>query len=372
MKIISIYILILIIPCYAGAQKNLVIKGTAPFLKNGTEISLVQVLPPRSSQLPLQILTTLNKHTFSFTLKNGGGEYYNLYANGKRADFLLGPGIANILINDSLLREVTIKDNLASKEYDEYYAHFTADSLIKRYNRARNDHNLYINNKNHDTAVEKIKLKIRDSLLPESTKQRIYLVVNWIKNHPNSFINSKILYDQLQYIPDSTLKDTFLEIPAAVRNNNWGKKINYIINNLMIGAKAPIFSQGDVNGKQIDLSSFRGKYVLIDFWASWCKPCRDEYPMLIEIMNKFKNRNFTILGISLDDKKTNWEQAIKEDKLSWTQLSDLKGFKNLVAVKYEIFSIPSIFLLSPEGKIVAKNIYGEELKQTIENFLKQP
>ncbi len=130
-----------------------------------------------------------------------------------------------------------------------------------------------------------------------------------------------------------------------------------------IGRIAMDFTQNDTLGNPVTLSSLRGKYLLIDFWASWCGPCRAENPNLVKVFNKFKDRNFHILGVSLDRPchKDKWMKAIHDDQLAWTQVSDLKFWDNEVAKQYGIKAIPQNLLLDPEGKIIAKNLKGEEL-----------
>lgn len=136
---------------------------------------------------------------------------------------------------------------------------------------------------------------------------------------------------------------------------------------LIIGALAPEFTQNDTLGNPISLASFKGQYILLDFWASWCGPCRRENPNLVDAYNKYKDKNFTILGISLDrpEGKEKWMQAIKDDNLAWAQVSDLKYWNNEVAKLYGIRSIPQSYLLDPEGRIIAINLRGAALHEKL-------
>jgi len=138
-----------------------------------------------------------------------------------------------------------------------------------------------------------------------------------------------------------------------------------------MGSIAPDFVQNDINGVPVRLSSFRGKYVLVDFWASWCGPCRQENPNVVKVYNKYKDKNFTIIGVSLDkaDGKSNWLAAIKSDGLRWTQVSDLKFWNNQVAALYKVTSIPSNFLVDPIGKIIAHDLRGDDLDNKLKEVL---
>jgi peroxiredoxin len=132
--------------------------------------------------------------------------------------------------------------------------------------------------------------------------------------------------------------------------------------------KAPDFALPDTSGKMVSLSSFRGKYVLVDFWASWCAPCRQENPNVVSAYARFKNKNFTILGVSLDQNKNAWLKAIHDDGLYWNQISDLKAWNNEAAALYGVQSIPYNFLIDPDGNIIAEDIRGPELVAALEKI----
>jgi len=136
-----------------------------------------------------------------------------------------------------------------------------------------------------------------------------------------------------------------------------------------IGQISPEIEMPDPNGQMIKLSSLRGKYVLVDFWAKWCGPCRRENPNVVKAYNKYKDKGFEVFGVSLDRNKEDWIQAIEEDGLTWTQVSDLKYFDSKAANDYNITAIPFSILLDPEGKIIAKNLRGAALDKKLEEVL---
>lgn len=138
----------------------------------------------------------------------------------------------------------------------------------------------------------------------------------------------------------------------------------------LLNQQAPELVMNDVNNKTLSISSFKGKYVLVDFWASWCKPCRLENPNVVEAYNQFKNKNFTILGVSLDSEKDSWIEAIQKDGLIWNHMSDLKQWESDAVSKYKIEGIPFNVLLDPQGKIIASNLRGTDLVSTLHQFIK--
>lgn len=141
-------------------------------------------------------------------------------------------------------------------------------------------------------------------------------------------------------------------------------------NLIPVGSEAPDFTQNSPEGKPISLSSLRGKVVLIDFWASWCRPCRMENPNVLRVYNKYHNKGFEILGVSLDKTKEAWTGAIKQDGLPWKHVSDLQFWNNAVAQQYGVSAIPYTVLVDREGKVLAKNLRGPALEEKLAEVLK--
>ena len=191
-------------------------------------------------------------------------------------------------------------------------------------------------------------------------------IEQFARKHPGSYVAPLAIYRHNQITTNNELmEELYNNLAAPVKTGSIG---NYVASLIKESKKHPIgkpladFSQEDTAGVPVSLSAFRGKYVLVDFWASWCGPCRQENPNLVAMYQKYKNKNFTVLGVSLDKTKQPWLDAIKNDGLSWSHVSDLKGWNNAVSTKFEIFSIPQSFLLDPQGNVVAKNLRGPALE----------
>ena len=206
------------------------------------------------------------------------------------------------------------------------------------------------------------------------TAKAMNLITEFVSTHTGSPITplAVIRYNQ---IADDVFKTEALYnlLEPAIKSSAMGQYIAQQIKEGKIngpGTMLADFSQPDTTGSPVSLSSLRGNYVLVDFWASWCGPCRQENPNLVAAYNKYKSKNFKVLGVSLDKAKPAWIEAIMMDGLTWTHVSDLQGWQNSVAQQFQIFSIPQNFLIDPQGKIVGKNLRGAALERKLAKILR--
>jgi len=197
----------------------------------------------------------------------------------------------------------------------------------------------------------------------------------YILNHPDSYLSLYLVSISTSSVPYISLEKDLKALSKPLQSSARGKDLLNTINTLKnreVGGKAPDFTLDDASGKAVSLSSFRGKYVLLDFWASWCVPCRKENPNVKAAYEQFKD-NFTVLSVSIDSPatKAKWLEAIKEDQLNWTQLCDAPGGSEQVALLYDVRAIPQNYLIDPTGKIIAKNLRGTQLQQQLSELVHQ-
>ncbi|WP_237088231.1 TlpA disulfide reductase family protein [Nubsella zeaxanthinifaciens] len=238
-------------------------------------------------------------------------------------------------------------------------------SSLKEKMRKIKDPELFTDEEKKDTALLNHSKRAIEQNFYEGTEIKLAFAAD--------YANSQVSLDLLESLSRINshifkVEKVYSMLPEHFKRSAKGLIISERINKkrqVMIGSKAIDFTMKDSDGKVINLASLKSKYVLLDFWASWCGPCREEHPNLIAAYEKYRSKGFTILSVSIDTEKSKWVEAIGKDKLTWTQVADLKGNKGEAYLKYGITSIPANFLIDPNGIVIAKDLKGEILKSKL-------
>jgi peroxiredoxin len=304
--------------------------------------------------------------SFEFTGRVDMPDVYYVSVPGQR-------GKAMIFLENSQIELTARADSLwkpivaGSTVQDEYNA-FQA-SLMEIYAK---ENDLYASYLKAARAGEVETMKKLEREMDAVDEQAEQFQLAYLDEHPASYIAPYIVQN-LHYQKEADELMALLEKldPSLEGSTLVGsmKRRLEILKKVAVGMPAPVFTQQDPMGNPVSLSSFRGKYLLIDFWAAWCGPCRRENPNIVAVYQKYNRKDFEVLGVSLDRSRESWLKAVRDDGLTWTQVSDLKYWSNDAAALYGISSIPSNLLLNPEGVIIRKNLRGEDLQAALDELL---
>jgi peroxiredoxin len=346
-------------------------------IKNATPGSRVYLeangQPPR--RLDSATVDQANKFTIKSRVPDGGGVYLLNLANAQRIVLLLEGNESLMVEADGFQTNIKTKEAgksavTGSKNMDYYRQletmRITMDGRVKTWNAQYADATTKKDTKRMEAiqkeyeGAEKQMVTNVKTLLPQMGTSLAALFATNFLNVETDFGTLDTLARRFEKEnPNSPQAKQFMGNIARIRG-------------VMVGSEAPEIALADTNGTLVSLSSLRGKTVLIDFWASWCGPCRAENPNVVRMYNKFKDKGFAIYSVSLDrpNEREKWVRAIRNDNLTWTHVSDLKFWQSAAAQQYGVNSIPATFLLDKDGKIIAKNLRGAELEQKLEDVLK--
>jgi thiol-disulfide isomerase/thioredoxin len=314
-------------------QDSLIVDGSVPKILNGRKIHLNVFYPYNGVyKQPSTNTTTIKDGKFYFSTKASGLEQYTISidANGSHSSssvFAFMPTRTKIEFLDAKLGMVNIHGNPINDEYTLY----------------------------------RIESQSANSL----SEIAVYMK-NWLAENISSPLCPSILYGLIEYkqVSDEEIKHFFDLMPDKNKFDSFGEEISYRIKNTFVDTYAKDFTTKDTSGNNVMLSDFKGKYVLLDFWASWCGPCRRENPNVLKAYNKYHKKGIEFIGISNDDNRKKWTEAIVKDQLPWLQVSDLKR-QSKVLIDNRVFGIPTNLLIDPSGKIIAKNLRGEQLQKAL-------
>ena len=363
----QIFFFLFLLPLFALAQTKkttggFTIEGQMRMLPSGTDVTLIGF-----SGTDTLAKTKVQNGGFTLTGKLDNVDARLIAFSGLQQRIVVFMGNDNVLIkgDSSNFSDIAITGAPANYEYEEFLYQI----------KPLNDYVTLYRNSVQTAPTQAAK----DSMIIAlNTTYNIYQesIDRFIARKKNSPVSSLLLAYSYDTDPNKDvvlLEKRFNALNGPALQSQFAKNISQVIANDKIGAigtKAINFIQTDTSGTAVSLSQFKGKYVLLDFWASWCRPCRMENPNVVAAYNTFKNKNFAVLSVSLDEQKDLWLRAIKADKLNWTHISDLKYWSNEVAMQYHIQSIPQNFLIDPNGVIIAKNLRGEQLVEKLKELLK--
>jgi len=355
-----------------GKSGNAYISGT---ITNGKEQTLFfeQLTPEKIVVLDS---VKLNKDgSFTIRKKANQMDYYRLRLGKEQtADMYSSPKNVIVFISDSS-EQLTVTANGEAMNNDYKVTGSKETDLLVQLNNylLKGEKTIDSLNKIYQETPQQFNQAEGERIFNDVQKGRADYMRKFVDEHGENFVSLQALPFLNPDADIDRFKSAYEKLNKKFPKNGWVINLGLRVQQLSflaVGTAAPDFSVLTPEDKPIGLKDFKGKYVLVDFWASWCKPCRQENPNVIAAYNKFKGKGFTIFGVSLDQNKDAWKNAIKDDGLVWQHGSDLKYWDSAPAKLYNVTSIPYNVLLDKEGKIVAKNLHGMELEAKLTEILK--
>lgn len=367
-----------LISCNKAGENEYIVTGTIKGIADGKTV-ILEVQDETGALKPVDTVK-IEKEKFTFTGSAKEPEMYLLSIEtvSDKLPFILENGDIEMTINKDSVGITKITGTYNNEELNSYKAKGMA--IQKKMMKFQKDNTAKMNQaqQTKDTVV-------MNSLRKEYSKFQNEFITQsdaYVASHPKAFISALIIEGMFnQMAPDIDKISKFYNgLDKEVKDTKHGKKIKKQLDeltkpvaaavNVGVGTMAPDFSASNPEGKAVSLKQSMGKVTVVDFWASWCKPCRAENPNMVALYKEFHAKGLNILGVSLDDDATKWKDAIAKDKLTWTHVSNLKNFEDPIATLYSIKAIPSTFILDASGKIVAKDLRGAELKAKVAALLK--
>lgn len=322
-----------------------------------------------SNSVPIDSTVLSDEGEFKFTKATKGVDFFKVGANRNEYVIIAKNGDEIKLsadLNDEAMSYALSGADEADKlqEYNTFHNKITAKMAAIQ---ASFEKQVDANPDKRDMIAEQLRPE-----MAKTTEELINFILKFAKENPKSLTS----FYAMNSLSPSEYEKEFIEYSDNIKSNfNDNAAVTEFLvrmaklKTVQVGQQAPAFSMTTIDGKTVNLADFKGKYVLLDFWASWCMPCRQENPNVLKAYNTYKDKNFTVFGLSLDKDPKAWAQAVAADGLTWTHASELKDFEGPTVRLYQIEAIPSSFLLDPNGKIIAKNLRGEELNQFLAKHL---
>lgn len=347
---------LLMLPLGLLAQQGFVITGEVTGLADASRVTLTDV----NNTTDTLARTTVKGGRFVLkgSIKETNLYQLNFDVAAKKTVLFIGNDNITVKGNIDALQQLQVKGSSANDDFVAF------QNIFNPLFRTLNELNQKVSNTPNAQPGDSVVVAFNTQM--EKTKAA---VAQFATEKKNSAVGTFMLVVTSELEQDMAVLEKQLNMQAPQwQAGFYGKILKQRIDDSKVGAigsQALDFTQNDTTGKPVTLASFRGKYVLIDFWASWCRPCRMENPNVVNAYSKFSSKNFTVLGVSLDKEKSPWLEAIKNDNLTWTHVSDLKFWSNEVARMYKVEGIPQNFLIDPSGKIIGKNLRGEGLQSKL-------